>query len=301
MNNKNNKNNKNDGSNNANNIHNVNSTKNSTYNSTDNSTDNALVKVIYNEEHPNERPTVLGRDLHKALEVSTEYRHWFPRMCEYGFAEGKDFKAVIFDRVQLEGARKVVREVTDHQLTIDMAKEICMIQRTEIGKRCREYFLEIEHQWNSPDAVMARALQMANRRMDMLRQQTLQLTETIAIKDQQIAEMKPKVSYYDIVLACKDLLPISQISKDYGWSARRMNEWLNEQRVQFKQGNIWLLYQKYAELGYTSTKTNLYSSKDGTQHTKIHTYWTQKGRLFIYEIMKAAGNLPLIELIERGN
>ena len=153
-----NKNNKNDGSNNANNIHNVNSTKNSTKNSTYNSTDNALVKVIYNEEHPNERPTVLGRDLHKVLEVSTEYRHWFPRMCEYGFAEGKDFKAVIFDRVQLEGTRKVVREVTDHQLTIDMAKEICMIQRTEIGKRCREYFLEIEHQWNSPDAVMARAL-----------------------------------------------------------------------------------------------------------------------------------------------
>lgn len=166
-----------------------------------------------------------------------------------------------------------------------MAKEICMIQRTETGKRCREYFLEIERKWNSPEAVFARALQMANQHIDMLTQQTLKLTETIAVKDQQIAEMQPKASYYDVVLACKDLLPIRQISKDYGWSERRMNEWLNEQGVQFKQGSIWLLYQKYAELGYTSTRTGIFTARDGT---KAHTYWTQKGRLFIYEIMKAA-------------
>ena len=97
------------------------------------------------------------------------------------------------------------------------------------------------------------------------------------------------------MLACKDLLPIFQISKDYGWSARKMNKWLNKQGVQYKQGNIWLMYQKYAERGYTSTKTHVYVGKDGTPHTTIHTYWTQSGRLFIYQLMKATGHLPTME------
>lgn len=100
-----------------------------------------LVKVNYDEEY---RPTVSGRELHKVLKIETEYRHWFPRMCEYGFEEGKDFNTVIFDRVQNEGDREVTRKVTDHQLTLDMAKEICMIHRNEIGKRCREYFLQLD-------------------------------------------------------------------------------------------------------------------------------------------------------------
>ena len=95
-----------------------------------------------------ERPTVLGRDLHQALGIKTAYKDWFPRMCEYGFEEGRDFNLLKFERVQIEGSREVSREVVDHQLTIEMAKEICMIQRTEIGKRCREYFLEIERRYN---------------------------------------------------------------------------------------------------------------------------------------------------------
>ena len=239
-----------------------------------------------------ERPTVLGRDLHQALGIKTAYKDWFPRMCEYGFEEGRDFNLLKFERVQIEGSREVSREVVDHQLTIEMAKEICMIQRTEIGKRCREYFLEVERHWNTPEAVMSRALQMANRQIDTLKRQ---LTETITVKDQQIAELKPKATYYDVVLACKDLLSISTISKDYGWSAKRMNEWLNRMGVQYKQGNIWLLYQKYAKLGYTSTKTHIITGKDGLPHTTVHTYWTQKGRLFIYDLMKGSGYLPVIE------
>ena len=243
-----------------------------------------IVKVDYSRE----RPMVSGRDLHRALEIKTAYKDWFPRMCEYGFEEGKDFCSFLSEST---GGRPSV----DHQLSIDMAKEICMIQRTEIGKRCREYFLDIERKWNSPEAVFARALQMANQQIAALTQQTLQLTASIAVKDQQITELQPKASYFDVVLACKDLMPISQISKDYGWSAKRMNKWLREQGVQYRQGGIWLLYQNYAEQGYTSTKTNIYADKNGGQHTKVHTYWTQKGRLFIYDIMKADGNLPLIE------
>ena len=103
-----------------------------------------LVKVRYD----NQKPSVFGRDLHEALGIKTAYKDWFPRMCEYGFEEGRDFNLLKFERVQIEGSREVSREVVDHQLTIEMAKEICMIQRTEIGKRCREYFLEIERRYN---------------------------------------------------------------------------------------------------------------------------------------------------------
>ncbi len=121
------------------------------------------------------------------------------------------------------------------------------------------------------------------------------LSEQVSVQRQQIAELHPKASYFDVVLSCQELLSITQISKDYGWSARKMNEWLKEQGIQFKQGRIWLLYQKYAEMGYTSTKTNVYLGEDGATHSKVHTYWTQKGRLFIYQQMKTAGYLPLIE------
>lgn len=121
------------------------------------------------------------------------------------------------------------------------------------------------------------------------------LEQTTAVQKQQIAEMKPKASYYDVVLNCKDLISTSTVAKDYGKSAIWMNRYLHEKGVQFKQGDIWLLYQKYAEKGYTSTKTHSYSANDGTIHTKPHTYWTQKGRLFVYELLKADGILPTME------
>jgi phage antirepressor YoqD-like protein len=108
--------------------------------------------------------------------------------------------------------------------------------------------------------------------------------------------LQPKASYYDVVLNCKDLISIGKIAKDYGWSARKMNEYLHEHGVQYKQGKTWLLYQKYAGMGYTSTKTHTYHSDDGTEHAADpHTYWTQKGRLFIYDLLKSGDIYPLIE------
>ncbi len=127
------------------------------------------------------------------------------------------------------------------------------------------------------------------------REKTNQLENTVAIQNQQIVEMKPKASYYDVVLNCTDLVAISVIAKDYGWSANHLNQYLHEKGVQYKQGNIWLLYQRYAELGYTSTKTHSYPGNDGTMHTKVHTYWTQSGRLFIYGLLKSDGILPMIK------
>lgn len=122
------------------------------------------------------------------------------------------------------------------------------------------------------------------------------LQTTVAIQNQQIQEMQPKASYYDLVLNCKDLLSTTEISKDYGKSAVWLNNYLHKKGVQFKQSGIWFLYQKYAEQGYTSTKTHNYNGNDGSQHCKPHTYWTQKGRLFIYELLKNDGIVPLIEL-----
>lgn len=128
------------------------------------------------------------------------------------------------------------------------------------------------------------------------RERNANLQAVMAVQNQQMIEMQPKVSYYDVVLNCKDLVAISVIAKDYGWSATKLNQYLQQKGIQYKQGGkIWLLYQKYAEKGYTSTKTHSYPGSDGSTHTKVHTYWTQRGRLFIYDLLKADGILPLVE------
>ena len=235
-----------------------------------------------------EEPTVNGRELHNALQVKTAYKDWFPRMCEYGFVEGIDFSS--FLSVSSGG-----RPATNHQLSIDMAKQLCMIQRTDKGRECREYFLKIEKAWNSPEAIMSRAIQLANRRLDELMHIHQQDQATIAIQTQQIAELQPKANYTDLVLSCQDAVNISVIAKDYGWSAQKMNEYLYQKGIQYKQSGIWLLYQKYASEGYTKTNTSVSKDNNGKEHTHVHTRWTQKGRLFIYDELKKDDILPLIE------
>ena len=127
------------------------------------------------------------------------------------------------------------------------------------------------------------------------REEKEKLALTVAIQKQQIGELQPKASYYDLVLNCKDLVAISTIAKDYGMSATKLNHLLSAKKVQYKQGKIWLLYQRHAVHGYTSTKTHSYPGSDGEMHSRPHTYWTQKGRLFIYNLLKNSNILPLIE------
>lgn len=248
---------------------------------------NDLIKVSYEGE----QPTVSGRELHAALEIGAKYADWFPRMCEYGFTEGEDYFSILRNRSDgLPG-----KPLTDHNLTIPMAKELCMLQRNEKGKEFRQYFIKVEEAWNSPEMVMKRALEFANQKVEQLIQRTFTLETTVAVQEQQISELKPKASYYDVVLNCKDLMSATEIAKDYGKSARWLNELLHNHGIQFKQGGIWLLYQKYAEKGYTSTKTHNYLDDNGGTHSKVHTYWTQKGRLFIYDLLKSHGILPTME------
>ena len=116
------------------------------------------------------------------------------------------------------------------------------------------------------------------------------------VKSQQIAELQPKATYYDLILQCKDLLSVTEIAKDYGLSAKATNTMLHNLGVQFNQSGVWFLYAKYQDKGYTQTKTQNYNRPDGTQGSKVHTYWTQKGRLFIYNLLKSEGILPIIEI-----
>lgn len=127
------------------------------------------------------------------------------------------------------------------------------------------------------------------------RERNKTLIKTIAIQNQQIVEMKPKVSYYDVILSSNNAIPMRTLAKDYGKSAQWMNTKLHDLGVQFKQGDTWLLYQKYAALGYTNTKTHSFTHNDGSQGARVHTYWTQKGRLFIYDLLKSHNILPLME------
>lgn len=139
----------------------------------------------------------------------------------------------------------------------------------------------------NPDMAIA-ALQ----KLKEERQLRLKAQEEVAQKNQIIQELQPKATYYDLVLQNKSLVAISVIAKDYGMSAKKLNKILHELKIQFKQGKTWLLYQKYAGKGYTQSKTHTIDA----DYSKMHTYWTQKGRLFLYDLLKnKKGILPLIE------
>lgn len=119
--------------------------------------------------------------------------------------------------------------------------------------------------------------------------------DKIAVQQKQISEMKPKATYYDLVLQTKNAVNITTIAKDYGLSAVTLNKKLHDYGVQYKQGGTWLLYQQYADMGYTKTKTGVYTNKAGEEYASVHTQWTQKGRMFIYELLKEHGILPKME------
>lgn len=242
---------------------------------------NDLIKIEVNE---NQEPIVSGRMLHEFLEVREKYTQWFQRMVDYGFTENADFISFSEISEKPQGGRPL----TDHAIKLDMAKEVAMLQRTERGKQARQYFIQVEKDYNSPEKIMARALQIAQKELSTLRLEN-------QIQSQQIAELQPKATYYDLVLQCNSLLSVTEIAKDYGMSATKFNKLLHSLHVQFKQSGVWFLYAKYQDRGYTSTKTQNYSKPDGSQSSKVHTYWTQKGRLFIYSLLKEHGYLPTIE------
>lgn len=246
-----------------------------------------LIKIEVNE---NQEPIVNGRELHEALGVKTAYKDWFPRMVEYGFIENVDYTEVI-EKVEAQKRARTYEQI-NHAIKLDMAKEIAMIQRNEKGKEVRKYFIQVEKDFNSPEKIMARALKIAEGKLNVLQLENTQ-------QKQIIGELKPKADYLDTILQNKGLVTMTAIAKDYGMSAKEFNKKLHELKIQFKQGNQWFLYSQYHSCGYTHSETIEYYHKNGTKDVTMRTKWTQKGRLFLYELLKKNGLIPTIE--KEGN
>lgn len=240
---------------------------------------NELLKIEVNEK---QEQTISGRELHMFLGVDTKYNDWIQRMLQYGFEEGQDLNLLKKEQVQIEGKREVRREITDHIMKLDMAKELCMLTRNEKGKQARQYFIEVEREWNSPEKVMARALVIANKQID-----TLKLESTV--QRQVIAEFKPIKEYVDTILSSEDTVTITQIAADYGISAKALNKILNEQGLIRKVGGQWVLYSNHMQKGYTKSETIDLTRSDGSIKVVMNTKWTQKGRLKIHELLTAIG------------
>lgn len=208
------------------------------------------------------RPTVSGRELHEALEVETPYHKWMPRMCEYGFSENSDFWTILSEST---GGRPS----TDHQLTIPMAKEICMLQRSEKGKQFRQYFIAVEEQWNSPDAIMARALQLSNAKL-----KEMQITVSTLTVENQI--MKPKADYFDDLVDRNLLTGIRETAKEFGIKQKDFVNFLMDKKYLYrdKKGKL-TPYAKPLADGLFELKE---SKNDTTAWSGTQTMITPKGR-----------------------
>ncbi|MGT2834052.1 phage antirepressor KilAC domain-containing protein [Streptococcus hyointestinalis] len=239
---------------------------------------NNLISVNLNE---NNEPVVSGRQLHKALEVKTPYDKWFPRMTDYGFAENEDFSTFLSEST---GGRRA----TDHILKLDMAKEIAMLQRTDKGKEVRQYFIQVEKEFNSPDKIIARALLLSNDKV-------LKLESRVEFLETELEEAQKQARYLDLIIESKASLRVTQIAADYGMSAHKFNKLLHDLGVQHKVNGQWILYKKHMGKGYVDSATFDFIDGRGQARTHITTTWTQKGRLFLYELLKETGILPLIE------
>lgn len=225
---------------------------------------NELIKVTYS----NDRPVVSARELHDFLEVQTKYQDWFPRMCEYGFTEGVDFNFLKNEQVQIEGGRTVTRHILDAALSIDMAKEICMIQRSEKGKIARQYFIQLEKDWNSPEKVMARALDIAHRELNSLKAANAELTVQNTI-------MAPKADYFDELVDRHLLTGVFETAKQLGVPPKKFTAFLLEKKYLYrgKKGKLMPYADKNDGLFELKECYNEKTEWKGTQ-----TMVTPKGR-----------------------
>lgn len=239
---------------------------------------NELIKVDYSGD----KPAVSARDLHEFLEVGSEYSHWFKRMCEYGFTEGQDFSSFLTEST---GGRPA----QDAALSIDMAKEICMLQRNEKGKIARQYFLQLERDWNSPEKVMARALQIAERTVNSLKVENARL-----VIDNQA--MQPKALFADSVAASGSTVLVGELAKilrqngiDVG--EKRLFNWMRENGylIKRKGTDYNMPTQKSMEQGLFKIKETVISHSDG--HTSVNKTpkITGKGQQYFISIFLNPG------------
>lgn len=230
---------------------------------------NEIITVNYD----NEQPTVSARELHDFLEVKDPYRNWFPRMCEYGFEDGKDFRTFLCETSN-------GRPAHDAEITIDMAKELCMLQRNDKGKQARQYFLQLERDWNSPEKVMARALQIANKRIHTL--------------SEKIEQDAPKVLFADSVATAKTsilIFDLAKIIKQNGvdMGGKRLFAWMRENGYLVRrQGTDYNMpTQRSMELGLFEVKETSVTHADG--HISVNKTPKVTGKGQQYFISKLLG------------
>ena len=222
---------------------------------------NEIIQVNYDKEEP----TVSARDLYDSLSKeggvrgTERFSKWFGRYCGYGFAQGEDYSNPYQKiRVQKEGDREVQREVEDYDLSIDMAKQICMLQKTERGKRIRQYLVELDKAWNTPEQVMARALEIAHKTIDKMKNQNTLLIE--------IGKVAKVLNYPGI-------------------GRNKLFEILREKGVLMKDN---IPYQRYIDNGCFRTIEQKYHTPDGETRINIKTLVYQKGVNYIRKILEVA-------------
>lgn len=233
---------------------------------------NELLKVNYD----NDRITLSARELHEFLGVSTRYNDWIKRMVEYGFNENTDYQAITQKRVTAQGNET---SFIDHEITLDMAKEIAMIQRSDKGKEVRQYFLELERRWNSPEAVMNRALEYSRKQVKALMEEKQGLIE-------ENKELKPKALFADAVSPSNESILIGQLAKlirqnGYEIGQNRLFEWMRENEYLIKKGERYNQpTQKSMDLGLFEVKERTITNPDGSTRITLTTKVTGKGQVY---------------------
>ena len=236
---------------------------------------NELLKVNYD----NDRITLSARELHEFLEIKTKYKDWFPRMCTYGFDENVDYRAMAQKRATAQGNETTY---VDHEITLDMAKEIAMIQRSEKGKEVRQYFLELERKWNSPEAVMNRALEYSRKQVKALMEEKQGLIE-------ENNQLKPKALFADAVSASNESILIGQLAKlirqnGYEIGQNRLFEWMRENEYLIKKGERYNQpTQKSMDLGLFEVKERTITNPDGSTRITLTTKVTGKGQVYFID------------------
>ena len=245
---------------------------------------------LINVREENGKQLVSARELYLGLGLNrSQWSRWYKQNIQENefFKENQDFVGV---RHNVEG-----NKIQDFAITLDFAKHIAMMARTEKSHEYRNYFIECEKRLKNKQPVLPTTYKEAL----LALVEEVEKNEKLELENKQqkqiIMEYEPKVSYYDTILNAKGTMTITQIAKDYGMTACEMNKKLHELGIQYKQSDTWLLYSKYAKFGYTQSKPHMYENKDGEKCTRLNTKWTQKGRLFLYEELKKNGVIPLIE------
>lgn len=234
-----------------------------------------MIELIKVAEH-NGQKVVSARELHQFLEIRTEFAKWCSRMFEYSFIENEDYILLEINPEELSSNLTIINrgpKPKDYGLTIACAKQITMLQRTEKGHQARLYFLECEKQLkqfaaprNENEMILA----------------TIQLLQTRIAEDKKLIEKQaPLAAYTSEVLRSEDLATVTEIAKALGMTARQLNAKLHEMGIQFKQGNMWHLYQQYQDKKYTKQRTDTFVNSEGKVFVRTHTCWTQRGKAFL--------------------